>query len=330
MDRLWLWSWTWSDFSRCRDLTRPNHDALYILGSDFRPSLVTGQMCWCLSPWQPFGKVIWSLSPRSLGDDPGYFEERINASCRWVGSNCCHTLQTNFGIYPTDYVWSTWRFSGDNRCDWRVTFETEFQTADACDSSLDPDRGVNWPRKVTLDKDWALWYVAPLQFQRLWSFAKNAGSVRAVAKKASAQRGGWMAGINGCLCFKVESNLSPDDFYPLSVRFWLCSRWRYPTLLIGPNEAVGTRPQTGAGLNPNVPMIQSILQEALFLNKTGHHNQTDRNGKQLEFPRAGVNLFTLVFRGHLKTILRITERSLQNMQSITIEDWCLILLGWRN
>jgi anionic cell wall polymer biosynthesis LytR-Cps2A-Psr (LCP) family protein len=150
-----------------------------------------------------------------------------------------------------------------------VTFETEYKTADACDSSLDPDRWCEvGPGELTFDQDWALWYVRARynssDFDRL---RRTQEVVQAVAKKV-IRPAGWLKwpALMDIYAADVESSLRPDEVLPfvrLIVGFDPDQDIHHYT--IGPNEAVGYITADGAQvLLPNTALIQAILQSALL------------------------------------------------------------------
>ena len=253
----------------------PTTKVYMILGSDFRPeSGYRTDVIMLVAVDSLSGKVSLVSFPRDLWVTiPGYFEERINAVMQVGGFQLlANTMQTNFGIYPTNFVMVDMEgFLGMIDVLGGVTFETEFQTADACDSSLDPDRWCEvGPGKVTLDKDWALWYVRARynssDFDRL---RRTQEVVQAVAKKVISPVG-WLKwpDLMDVYALDVESNLTPNELLPfIRFAFGFDPDEDIRHYSIGPNEAVGYITTEGAQvLLPNVPRIQSILQEALSFN----------------------------------------------------------------
>ena len=255
------------------DLTPSPTTRLYmILGSDFRPdSGFRTDVIMLVAVDSLSGKVNLVSFPRDLWVTiPGYFEERINAVMQVGGFQLlANTLQTNFGIYPTNYVMVNMEgFLDIIDILGGITFETEYQTADACDSSLEADRWCEvGPGKVTLDKDWALWYARARynssDFDRL---RRTQEVVQAVAKKIISPAG-WLKwpALMDVYASDVESSLSPDELLPfIRFAFGFDPDEDIQHYSIGPNEATGYTTANGAQvLLPNVPLIQSILQEAL-------------------------------------------------------------------
>ncbi|MBG0785286.1 MAG: LCP family protein [Anaerolineaceae bacterium] len=255
------------------DLTPSPATRLYmILGSDFRPeSGYRTDVIMLVAVDSLSGKVSLVSFPRDLWVTiPGYFEERINAVMQVGGFQLlANTMQTNFGIYPTDYVLVDMEgFLDTVDVLGGVTFETDFQTADACDSSLDPDRWCEvGPGKVTLDQDWALWYVRARynssDFDRL---RRTQEVVQAVAKKVISPAG-WLKwpALMDVYASDVESSLSPDELLPfIRFAFGFNPDEDIRHYSIGPNEAVGYTTAGGAQvLLPNIPLIQTILQQAI-------------------------------------------------------------------
>jgi LCP family protein required for cell wall assembly len=255
------------------DLTPSPATRLYmILGSDFRPeSGYRTDVIMLVAVDSLSGKVSLVSFPRDLWVTiPGYFEERINAVMQVGGFQLlANTMQTNFGIYPTDYVLVDMEgFLDTVNVLGGVTFETDFQTADSCDSSLDPDRWCEvGPGKVTLDQDWALWYVRARHnssdFDRL---RRTQEVVQAVAKKVISPAG-WLKwpALMDVYASDVESSLSPDELLPfIRFAFGFNPDEDIRHYSIGPNEAVGYTTVGGAQvLLPNIPLIQAILQQAI-------------------------------------------------------------------
>lgn len=262
-------------FGGVMDLTPASTTKLImILGSDYRPeSGYRTDVLMLVAVDSLSGKVSLVSFPRDLWVmiPEGYYEQRINAVMQIGGFQLlANTLQSNFGIYPTEYVMINMAgFLEVINVLGGVTVETEFQTADACDSSLDPDRWCEvGPGEVKLDKDWALWYVRARynssDFDRL---RRTQEVVQAVVMKVISPAGWikWPA-LMDVYASEVESNLSPGDILPL-IRFMVgfdpeTDILRYS---IGPNEAVGTTTTEGAQvLIPNIQKIQSILQSAVL------------------------------------------------------------------
>ena len=255
------------------DLTpSPTTKLIMIFGSDYRPESGYRTDVIMLVAVDSFsGKVSLVSFPRDLWVTiPGYFEERINAVMQVGGFQLlANTMQTNFGIYPTDYVMVDMEgFLGTIDVLGGITFETEYQTADACDSSLDPDRWCEvGPGKVTLDKDWALWYARARynssDFDRL---RRTQEVVQAVMKKVISPLGWvkWPA-LMDVYASEVESSLSPDELIPfIRFAFGFDPDTDIRHYSIGPNEAAGYITANGAQvLLPNTSLIQSILQAAL-------------------------------------------------------------------
>lgn len=255
------------------DLTpSPTTRLFLILGSDFRPeSGYRTDIIMLVAVNTLSGKVSLVSFPRDLWVTlPGYYEQRINAAMQLGGFQLlANTLQTNFGIYPTDYAMVSMEgFLGVIDVLGEITFNTDYQTTDSCDSSLDADRWCEvGPGTVTLDQDWALWYVRARyhssDFDRL---RRTQEVVQAVAKKVFSPAGWvkWPA-LMSLYAREVESNLGPGELLPLiRFAFGFDPDSDITHYAIGPNEATGYITADGAQvLLPNTPLIQSILQAAL-------------------------------------------------------------------
>lgn len=250
----------------------PTTSLYMILGSDSRPE--TGfrtDVIILVAVDSLTGKVSLVSFPRDLWVTiPGYYEERINAVMQVGGFQLlANTMQTNFGIYPTDYVMVNMEgFLNIIDVLGGITFTTEYQTADVCDSSLEADRWCEvGPGEVNLDKDWALWYVRARynssDFDRL---RRTQEVVQAVAKKVISPVG-WLKlpALMSVYAQEVESNLSPDELLPfIRFMFGFDPDTDIQHYSIGPNEVTNYTTAGGAQiLLPNKPRIQSILQSAL-------------------------------------------------------------------
>ena len=255
------------------DLTpQPTTHVYMLLGSDFRPqSGYRTDVNMLLIVDSLSGKVSLVSFPRDLWVTiPGYYEQRINTVMQVGGFPLlANTMQTNFGIYPSDYAMIDMEgFLAVIDILGGVTVETDQATADACDSSLEADRWCEvGPGTVNLDKDWALWYVRARynssDFDRM---RRTQEVVQAVMKKGLSPMGLLkMPALMGVYETEVQSNLSPDELLPLvRLAFGFDPATDVHHYTIGPNEATGWTTADGAAvLIPNVPAIQSVLQSAL-------------------------------------------------------------------
>jgi LCP family protein required for cell wall assembly len=243
-----------------------------ILGSDFRPDAgFRTDVILLVAVNQLSGKVSLVSFPRDLWVViPGYGEQRINTVMQTGGFGLmADTMQVNFGIYPTEYAMVDMEgFLEVIDVLGGITIQTDAVTADACDSSLDPD---GWcevgPGAVSLDSAWALWYVRARYNSSDFDRMRRTQEVAlAIFKKA--------AGPNGLLhspdllniySEKVETNISSSAVLPLmkmALNFDGDSNVRQ--FSIGPNETTAMVTSQGAAiLLPNTAAIQAILNEAM-------------------------------------------------------------------
>ena len=201
---------------------------------------------------------------------PGYGEQRINTVMQLGGFPLlADTLQYNFGVYPTQYAMIDMAgFLQIIDVLGGIEFTTEFRTADACDGTLDPD---GWcevgPGLVSLNSDWALWYVRARynssDFERMRRTQEVIGAV--VDKVLSPAGMLKMPALLSIYESEVESNISPNQVLPmikLAVGFNFEEDVRRYN--IGPDETTSWMTAGGAAvLLPNSAAIQAILQEAL-------------------------------------------------------------------
>jgi LCP family protein required for cell wall assembly len=254
------------------NLQVPATTKLYvILGSDFRPQagfrtdVVMLAMVDTVS-----GEISLVSFPRDLWVTiPGYYEQRINTVMQVGGIQLlANTLQTNFGIYPTDYAMIDMAgflkvidvLNG-------VKINTEYATADACDGSLEADRWCEvGPGTVNLDSDWALWYARARynssDFDRM---RRTQEVVEAVMKKVFSPIGLLkLPALMNVYDNSVQSNITPDKLFfvtRLALGFDVDKVHHYT---IGPNEVTNwTTPDGASVLLPNTAAIQAILQAAL-------------------------------------------------------------------
>lgn len=260
-------------FPGVTDLSVPATTRLImILGSDYRPQAgYRTDVIMLMAMDTITGKISLVSFPRDLWVTiPGYYEQRLNTVMQVGGIQLlANTFQTNFGIYPTEYVMLD--MDGFLRVidvlD-GIEFDTEFYTADACDSSLDPDRWCEeGPGRVRLDSARALWYVRARynssDFDRL---RRTQEVVQAVMDKAFSPVGLIKApALMAVYESEVESNVNPSEILSLArVAMGFDSNSNVRRYIIGPNEATGILTADGANvLIPNIPAIQSILTSAL-------------------------------------------------------------------
>jgi polyisoprenyl-teichoic acid--peptidoglycan teichoic acid transferase len=255
------------------DLAQKPTVRLYmVLGSDYRPQAgFRTDIIIFVAMDTLTGKVSLVSFPRDLWVSiPGYGEQRINTVMQLGGFQLlADTMQTNFGVYPNQYAMIDLDgFLHIIEVLGGITFETEYRTEDACDSSLDPDRWCEvGPGKVTLDSDWALWYVRARynssDFDRM---RRTQEVVKAVMKKILSPSGMFkIAPLMRVYNSAVESNISPDNLFPLirlAIGFDSESDVRHYS--IGPNQVIPWMTADGAAvLLPDVAAIQAVLQSAL-------------------------------------------------------------------
>ena len=243
-----------------------------VLGSDYRPQSGFRTDILMLVALEPrSGKVSLVSFPRDLWVDiPGYGQERINTVMQTGGFPLlADTMQTNFGVYPTQYAMIDMAgFLDVIDVLGGIEVETENYTGDACETDLDPDRWCEvFPGTVSMNSQWALWYVRARynssDFDRM---RRTQEVVQAVAKKAMSPAGLLKTtALMDIYESEVESNVSPDQVLPLArlgLGFDINEDVR--RFSVGP-EAVSswTTANGGAVLLPNVPAIQAILAEAL-------------------------------------------------------------------
>jgi LCP family protein required for cell wall assembly len=242
-----------------------------ILGSDFRPQAGYRTDVIMLAAVDTVsGQVSLVSFPRDLWVTiPGYYEQRINTVMQVGGINLlANTLQTNFGIYPSDYAMVDMTgFLKVIDILGGVKFETEYATADACDGSLEADRWCEvGPGTVELDSDWALWYVRARynssDFDRM---RRTQEVVQAVMKKMTSPLGVLkLPALMSAYSDNVKSNITPGDLVVLSRLTLGFSADKIHHYSIGPNQVTNWTTADGASvLLPNTAAIQAILQSAL-------------------------------------------------------------------
>ena len=243
-----------------------------VMGSDYRPEagyrtdtliLVALDRSSNKASIISFPRDLWVVIP-------GYGEQRINTVMQLGGFPLlADTLQYNFGVYPTQYAMIDMAgFLQIIDVLGGIEFTTEFRTADACDGTLDPD---GWcevgPGLVSLNSDWALWYVRARynssDFERMRRTQEVIGAV--VDKVLSPAGMLKMPALLSIYESEVESNISPNQVLPmikLAVGFNFEEDVRRYN--IGRDETTSWMTAGGAAvLLPNSAAIQAILQEAL-------------------------------------------------------------------
>ena len=243
-----------------------------VLGSDFRPqSGFRTDTLILVALDKKSGKASMVSFPRDLWVTiPGFGEGRINTAMQFGGfQSLASTLQTNFGVYPTQYAMIDMEgFLKIIDTLGGVEFYTDLYTGDACDGSLDPDRWCEvGPGQVSMNSDLALWYVRARynssDFDRM---RRTQEVVKAVFDQIKTP--GGMLKVPQLMKIyesEVESNIPTDSLLPLvQLGLDFDSDEDIRRYVIGPNEVTSWTTWEGAAvLLPNVPAIQTILQEAL-------------------------------------------------------------------
>lgn len=243
-----------------------------MLGTDFRPEAgFRTDTIILVAIDGDTGKASMVSFPRDLWVSiPGYGEQRINTVMQTGGFQLlADTLQTNFGVYPTQYAMINMAgFMEVIDVLGGIDVTTDQYTGDACETYLNPNKWCEvYPGTVTMDRDWALWYVRARynssDFDRM---RRNQEVTKAIFDKANSPAGLLkMPQLLDIFESEVESNINPDQIMPM-VRFArnINSNEDVRRFTIGPNETTGwTTPMGASVLLPNVPAIQTILQEAL-------------------------------------------------------------------
>ncbi|MCB2209984.1 LCP family protein [bacterium] len=249
----------------------PTTQLFLILGSDFRPQAGYRTDVVMLAAVDTLtGQISLVSFPRDLWVTiPGYYEQRINTVMQIGGiSLLANTLQTNFGIYPTDYAMVDMAgFLEVIDVLGGIEVETDVVTADACDSSLDPDRWCEvGPGTVDLDSDYALWYARARynssDFDRL---RRTQEVVQAVIKKVASPLGVFkLPALMSVYDQNVQSNITPDQMLLLARAGLGFNSDKVHHYTIGPNEVTSWVTADGAAvLLPNTAAIQAILHAAI-------------------------------------------------------------------
>jgi LCP family protein required for cell wall assembly len=243
-----------------------------ILGSDYRPqSGYRTDTILLIAIDSRSGKVSLVSFPRDLWVNiPGYGEGRINTVMQLGGfSLLSQTMQTNFGVFPSQYAMIDMEgFLTIIDTLGGITIETDAYTADACETTLDPDRWceIN-PGTVTLNSELALWYVRARynssDFDRM---RRTQEVIRGIAEELASPSGLVKAPkLLEIYNSKIESNVTPSE--ALSLMRWSISKDSLNNLRrysIGPNEVTSwTTPGGAAVLLPNPTAIQTVLKGAL-------------------------------------------------------------------
>lgn len=243
-----------------------------ILGSDFRPeSGYRTDVLMLVALDRRSGQVSLVSFPRDLWVAiPGFGEERINTVMQKGGFPLLtQTMQTNFGVFPTHYAMIDMEgFLKVIDVLGGIEFETDQVTADDCDSSLEPDRWCEvGPGMVSLDSDWALWYVRARyhssDFDRL---RRTQEVLSAVMDELASPAGFWkLPAIFQIYETEVENNLSTSQITSmLRILSGFNSDVDARNYAITSNEATPWITASGANiLLPDIPAIQAILQEAI-------------------------------------------------------------------
>jgi len=243
-----------------------------VLGSDFRPqSGYRTDTIILVAVDSRSGKISLVSFPRDLWISiPGHSEGRINTVMQLGGFPLlAQTMQTNFGVFPTQYAMINMEgFLTIIDTLGGISVETDTYTADACETSLDPDRWCEvGPGTVPMNSQLALWYVRARynssDFDRM---RRTQEVIRGVVDKVVSP-GGLLRTPRLLEIYEteVESNVTPNE--ALSLMRWAISKDSRNNLRrfsIGPNEVTSwTSPGGAAVLLPNHAAIQVIVKEAL-------------------------------------------------------------------
>jgi LCP family protein required for cell wall assembly len=200
---------------------------------------------------------------------PGYGEQRINTAMQTGGFQLlANTMQTNFGIYPTQYAMIDMPgFTNLIDVLGGIEFTTDKYTGDVCEAKLNPTEWCEvFPGVVTMDSDWALWYVrARLNSSDFDRMRRNQEVAKAIFDKAFSPTGLLKTPeLMNFYYSDVESNITPDQLTSM-VRFGMSlNSDDVREFIIGFDETTPWTTSQGASvLIPNIPAIQAILQEAL-------------------------------------------------------------------
>jgi polyisoprenyl-teichoic acid--peptidoglycan teichoic acid transferase len=246
-----------------------------ILGSDYRPgSGFRTDTIMLVAIDGATGNTSMVSFPRDLWVSiPGYGEQRINTVMQTGGFQLlANTLQTNFGVYPTQYAMIDMPgFIQVIDVLGGIEFTTDQYTGDACETNLDPSRWCEiYPGPVSMNSDWALWYVRARYNSSDFDRMRRTQEIsKAVFDKSISPAG--MLRIPELMRIynsDVESNINPDQLMPM-IQFArsINSDEDVRRFSIGPNETTPWTTSDGASvLLPNIAAIQAVLQEALTFN----------------------------------------------------------------
>jgi LCP family protein required for cell wall assembly len=247
-------------------------DLFMILGSDFRPeSGYRTDVLMLVALDRRSGQVSLVSFPRDLWVAiPGFGEERINTVMQKGGFPLlAQTMQTNFGVFPTHYAMIDMEgFLKVIDVLGGIEFETDQVTADDCDSSLEPDRWCEvGPGMVSLDRDWALWYVRARYHSSDFDRLRRTQEVLSAVMDELASPKGFLKlpALFRIYETEVENNLSTNQIISLlRILSGFSSDVDARSYAITSNEATPWITASGANiLLPDITAIQAILQEAI-------------------------------------------------------------------
>lgn len=243
-----------------------------IMGTDFRPGsgFRTDTMILVAVDGRTRKASLVSF-PRDLWVTiPGYGEQRLNTVMQTGGFQLfANTLQTNFGVYPTQYAMIDMQgFMRVIDVVGGIEFETDEYTGDVCERTLNPNKWCEvFPGTVSMDSEKALWYVRARynssDFDRM---RRQQEVLKAVFEKVATPAGMIrMPMLMAIYESDVESNINPDQVIPITnLAFNFNSSEDVRRFTIGRDHVTSwTTPQGAAVLLPNTPAIQAVLQEAL-------------------------------------------------------------------
>lgn len=242
-----------------------------LLGSDYRPgSGYRTDTIILVAIDGDTNKASMVSFPRDLWVSiPGYGEQRINTVMQTGGFQLlANTLQSNFGVYPTQYLMID--MAGFMRVIdvlGGIEITTDKYTGDLCETTLNPAKWCEvYPGTVSMDSEWALWYVRARynssDFDRMRRTQEVAKGIfdKAVSPAGMLKMPELMRIYNS----DVETNINPDQILPMARLGRNFNSEDVRRFTIGPNETTSWTTPLGANvLLPNVPAIQAILQEAL-------------------------------------------------------------------
>jgi polyisoprenyl-teichoic acid--peptidoglycan teichoic acid transferase len=243
-----------------------------LLGADYRPGAgFRSDTIILVAVDGSSGKASMVSFPRDLWVSiPGVGEQRINTVMQTGGFQLlANTLQTNFGVYPTQYAMINMEgFMEVVDVLGGIEVTTDKYTGDMCETYLNPNKWCEiYPGTHVMDSDWALWYVRARynssDFDRM---RRNQEVAKSIFDRSMTPAGLLrVPELMRIFESEVDSNINPDQILPMS-RFArnVNSEEDVRRFIIGPNETTSwTTPLGASVLLPNVPAIQGILQEAL-------------------------------------------------------------------